>query len=285
MKKWVSVENVQKKIDSFELGPIDFVIEPGTITALVGSNGSGKSTLLKLLINLAKQDTGTIVLFDKQVSGSDESWKKHVTYLAQTTVGFNTFTGEALRDLISRWYPNWDEASFRKIVQQLDISLTKRFSKMSQGAQQKLMLALAIARNTELLILDEPTSFLDIPSKRAIIDLLVNWMEQGERSIILATHQSEDIKKLADYIIVLNDGKSLGMFEKETLTEGYQYYWFHDEVPSASVPGEIARIDNRILSNQPEATELHLEKGGLPWSNRTGISLEEAITRLLTNNK
>src|SRR5699024_2691825 len=95
----------------------------------------------------------------------------------------------------------------------------RRYSKLSQGVQQKLTLALTIARGTKLLILDEPMTFLDIPSKKYFTDLFVEWLEDshGDRSIILTSHHAEDIQKLADYIYLLRSGEPLGFYEKDEL--------------------------------------------------------------------
>lgn len=164
----------------------------------------------------------------------------------------------------------------------MGVTLNKPFGKLSQGDQQKLSLALTIARNAELLILDEPTSFLDIPSKKILMDLLVNWMEQDEHAILMASHQSEDIKKLADYITVLDSGKLLGTFEKEELIESYQRYWFREEPSKSIVPGEVSRTENYIVSNQPEVTEEYFIQNKITWMNRTTVDLDETITLLLT---
>lgn len=285
MEPWMVITQLEKKIDDFKLGPIDLRIEPGTITALVGNNGSGKSTLMKLMMNLAKPDMGNIKLFGKFVYGYDETWKKLVAYQPQTMLGYDTFTGETLKNLIAPLYPYWDEALFKEIVQAFDIPLTKRFGKLSQGAQQKLGLALTIARNADLMILDEPTSYIDIPSKKALTDILVHWMEQGNHAIIITSHQAEDIRKLADYITVLNNGKMVGIFEKEQLAETYKRYWIHDTLPERRVPGEIKRESKQIISSQPEATELFLKNHYIDWSNRAALELDEIISLLLTNTK
>lgn len=282
MNTWLHVQNVQKKLDDFNLGPIDFAIEPGTITALIGSNGAGKSTFLKLLMHQVKQDTGSITMFDQPTDGRDESWKKHVAYQPQKTKGYDAFTGEALKDLISHWYPTWDEALFTSMVKHFNLSLTKNFGKMSQGAQQKLILALAIARNTRLLILDEPTAFLDILSKQVFMDVLIDWMEKEERAIIIASHQAEDIRKLADYITVMKNGKMGYTYEKEALIASYQRYWFRERLSFASIPGEVVRVDNSITSNNPNETEAYLRKHGLIWSHQAPLDLDEVITLLLT---
>lgn len=285
MQTWIEFEQLQKKIDDFRLGPINLTIEPGTITALVGNNGSGKSTLLKLIMNLSKPDKGTIKLCGTSVSGEDESWKTQIAYQPQTALGYNAFTGEVLKEMVSRWYPNWDDALFMKMVQEFDVPLNKRFGKLSQGSQQKLILALTIARNAPILILDEPTSFMDIPSKKILIDLLVDWMEQGNRAIIIASHQAEDIRKLADYLVILNNGHMLGTFEKEELTEDYKRYWINDKLPIRAIPGEVFREHNNIVSSHPEAIEQFLSDHHIQWTNRTAVELDEVITLLLTKDE
>lgn len=285
MQPLLEINALQKQIDDFKLGPIDLQIEPGTITAMIGNNGSGKSTLLKLLIHLAKADEGTIMIAGQPVSGKDERWKTQVAYQPQTIIGYNAFTGEALRDLISHWYPNWDKALFRKMTDLFDIPMNKRFGKLSQGTQQKLNLALTIARNTPILILDEPTTFMDLPSKRILMDLLTDWMEQGEqRAIIIASHQAEDIRKLADYLFIIRYGKMLGYFEKEELTEHYKHYWLQ-ELPDDNIPGEVSREGSSIISNQPEETETCLRNGQIPWKHLPALELDEIITLLLEGKR
>lgn len=282
MEPWIKINQVKKTVDDFQLGPIHLDIEPGTITALVGNNGSGKSTLLKLIMNLVKPDTGDIKVFNQLVVGEDESWKQHIAYQAQTATGYDVFTGKTLKDLISHWYPTWDEERFQRLVDLFQISLNKRYGKMSQGAQQKLRLALTIATNARILILDEPTSFIDIPSKNKLIDLLVEWMDEGERAIVMASHQAEDINKLADYITVLHNGQLLGTYEKEELTASYQQYWIKEDLPPMSIPGEVTRNNNRIISNEADLTEQFFQHYQISWTDRKSLELEEVITLLLT---
>lgn len=281
MSSWINIQNVEKKIDRFQLGPINLNIYPGTITALVGNNGSGKSTLFKMMMDLVNFDKGSIEIFNKNVNSHDESWKKDIAYQPQTQIGFDAFTGNQLRDLISEWYPNWDEQLFIKIVNLLDISLTNRFSKLSQGNQQKLVLALTIARNTKILLLDEPTSFLDIPSKKALIDLLIDWMEQDERSIIFASHQADDIQKIADYITVLKHGRLIGHYEKEQLVQSYKRIWIEQPLNDNHIPGEIVREEHSIISNNLEQTEQYLIENEINILKVTAIDLEESISLLL----
>lgn len=283
MNSFVEITGVEKKIDDFNLGPINLNIEPGTITTLVGNNSSGKSTLLKLMMDLARPNVGEIQLFGKHVNGIDETWKVNVGYQPQTIIGYDPFTGNQLNKLVSHWYPNWDQKLFLNMVALFNVPLNKSFNKLSQGNQQKLILALTIPRNASLLILDEPTSFLDIPSKKILIDLLVDWMDSGERAIITASHQMEDIMKLSDYLVVLKSGQMVGEFEKESLIERYQRYWISDPLPD-QIPGEVDRDHQTIISNQPDLTESFLKENNMEWSNHTAVKLDDIITLLLESN-
>lgn len=281
MNTILDVSQIEKKVDDFQLGPINLQIEPGTITAVVGNNGSGKSTLFKIIMNLANPNAGQIKVFDTLLPHEEDSWKRHLSYQPQTVIGYNPFTGNKLKELIAPLYPNWDNKLFLKLVEQFDIPLNKRFSKLSQGAQQKLSLALTIPRNTPLLLLDEPTSFMDMPSKQYLLDILVDWMEQGDRSILITSHQADDIQKLADYLFFLQSGKMIGNFEKDTLTESYKRYWLIGLLPEAPVPGEVSRNGQQVISNEPALTEQYLKANHLQWHDRQALDLEEIITLLL----
>lgn len=282
MTYYVHIKGLKKRVDHFQLGPIDWEIKPGTITALVGDNGSGKSTLLKIMMNLVNADSGDVKLFNQFVDGEKEDWKRSVAYLPQTVIGYDAFNGNDLQTLTSRWYPNWDEQLFIKIINELNVTMNQRFGTLSQGMQQKLYFALTIARNTPLLILDEPTTFMDIPSKKVFIDLLTDWMDNEERAIIIASHQSGDIQKLADYLTILRSGKLIGHYEKEQLTESYRSYWLLDSVPDETVAGEVLRRDQEIISNSPDETEKYFKNNNIEFTHRTAVSLEEIITILLT---
>jgi len=278
------IHDLEKKVDDFHLGPIDLTIEPGTVTALIGNNGSGKSTLIKLMMNLAKPDMGNIHLFDKFVYGQDESWKQHVAYLPQKQIGFSPYNGHTLRELISGLYPNWDQPLFDNLIKAFQVPLDKTYEKLSPGAQQKLNLALTIPRGTKLMILDEPTNFMDIPSKSLLLDVLADWVERDGRALIFASHQVEDIRKLADYLAILKDGRQIGMFEKERLMETYQSYWINGLPEHAAIPGLVERQANGLVSDDPEATESWLKAQHISWQDRTSLDLEEIIGLLMKHH-
>lgn len=282
MEPCLQLKHFHKTVDNFQLGPIDLSIELGTITALIGNNSAGKSTLLKLIMNLVKRDQGEMFLFNNHISHQDESWKKNIAYMPQSLFGCDIFTGNDLKALVSPLYKSWDENLFTKIITLLDIPLTKRIGKLSQGVQQKLSFAITLACNPDILILDEPTAHIDIPSKLVMTNLLSEWMEPGDKAILIASHQIDDIRKLADYLVVLHEGKLIGKFEKEELIEQYKRYWVTQPLPDEYIPGELERGERTLISNCALDTEAFFVKEQIEWTNTTSLDLEEIITLLLT---
>ncbi|MCZ2258091.1 ABC transporter ATP-binding protein [Sporosarcina sp. G11-34] len=281
MNDAVTMSNVHKTVDDFQLKSINLEIERGTISALIGKNGAGKSTLIKMIMNLMKSDEGDIQLLGQSVSTEDESWKTNIAYLPQKLPLTVPFTGHEMKELILQWYPSWDEHYFQEIVSLFGVDLSKKMKKLSPGVQQQLNLALVLARNTPVLILDEPTAHLDIPSKQILNNLLIEWMDKGERTIILATHQIEDIQKLADYLVVLKGGKIRGQFEKEELTDMYKRYWFSQPLECAAVPGEVERKEHSLTTKCPIEAEDFLLQENIRWTNVQTVALDEIITMLL----
>ncbi|TFB14600.1 ABC transporter ATP-binding protein [Filobacillus milosensis] len=282
MNSVIELNNVSKTIDEFELGPLNMAIEPGLITAVVGSNGAGKSTFIKMLMNLVKPNNGQIRMLSEDIQ-NNEHWKDQVAYLPQRFTGYDPYTGKQLKVLISNFYPTWDDHLFEEIVEAFDVNLSKKFSKLSQGMQQKLALSLTIARNTDIMILDEPTSDMDIPSKQKLMAILVEWMERGNRSLIFASHQTDEIRKLADTIAIIQDGQMLGHFEKEELSQAYTQYWITEPLPEEPLPGEKKRKNSRtIITDNEIELELQLSQHQLEWSHKEKLDIEEAITLMLT---
>ncbi|SEQ00459.1 ABC transporter ATP-binding protein [Piscibacillus halophilus] len=282
MKASIEVTQLEKIRDDFHLGPININIEPGIVTALVGNNGAGKSTLIKTIMNLVKPSSGDIRILGSYVEETQD-WQKEIAYLPQNKLGYDPFNGNQLKELIASLYPNWDDKLFNRMVKELDVNLRKNFKSLSPGMQQKLLLSLTIPRNTPILILDEPTSHIDIVSKSILLDLLAEWMEHDDRTLILATHQVEDIRKLADMVAIMKDGDLLAHTDKDSLTQSYTQYWMVDPLPSDSLPGEVKRKGSKSIVTENEVQlEQYLSQHQLNWLNKEQLSLEDTISLMLT---
>ncbi|MDQ0273219.1 ATP-binding cassette domain-containing protein [Cytobacillus purgationiresistens] len=282
METWIKVKGLEKKLDGFKLGPLDVEFESGTIHVIVGNNGSGKSTLFKQMMNLVTYDKGQIEVMGYSVDGKEESWKKKIAYQPQTLIGCVEFTGNQLQQIISPMYSNWDQSLFSRIVEMLNLPLDRKYGKLSQGVQQKLSIALTLARDTDILLLDEPTAHMDIPSKRLLMDLFVEWMERGEKLMVISSHQTEDIRKLADYLLLMRDGQLIGKYLKEDLSSSHKRYWLAQQLPVEKVPGEIERKNERmVVTSSAEEAESFFEARQINWLEAEALDIDEIVSYML----
>lgn len=282
---WINVNDLKKQLDDFTLGPIHLSIEPGTITALIGNNGSGKSTFLKILMNFINQDQGSLHFFGEPTLTNEKEWKEKVAYLPQKPIGMEPYNGETLANLYDLTYPSFDWKTFNHLLEKFKVNKRKTFQKLSPGEQQKLRIALTFATNAKVLILDEPTAFIDIQARNYLLDYIIWWMDEKERSIILSTHHADEIRKLADYIVPINHGKMLGNYEKEALINHYREYIFQEVVLPVNIPGEIKRQGQSIISNAPDETEAFLNQEQLPFISQNRVELDEIIAFILEEKK
>lgn len=287
MNNPITIKNVEKTIGGLTVSIPHLTIPIGTISALVGTNGAGKSTLFKMIMNLVKPDKGTISIFGKPVNGDDEGWKSHLSYQSQQMDGTDFLTGEDLRQLMSRYYPDWDESLFQRVVSTLDIPLNKKGKKLSPGMQAKLSIALTLGCNAPVMLLDEPTASMDIPSRKLVIDLLAEIMETGEKTILMATHHVDDLKKLADYLIFF-DGDEVGEpVEKDELTASHRLLWLDQVLPSdEKLPGERKRTYGKIiLTDDPDQTRVALQQLSIGVMEEQIPDLETVITERLNKGE
>ncbi|WP_308638059.1 ABC transporter ATP-binding protein [Paenibacillus silvisoli] len=220
----VAIEGLVQKRKDFELGPIDLRIPRGYITAIVGPNGSGKSSLFRLMLDLAKPDTGGIELLGEQVgSGEDTALKAKIGYVPEQAIDLeDALRGSQKADFVRQWYPNWDIHLYQELLRRFEVDPAIKLGKMSKGMRRKFDLAIAMAHQPELLLLDEPSSGLDPIAWKTMIEVLHRYMERGERTVVMASHIIDEVKRLADYIVFVVQGKVLGMYEKDALLDGWQ---------------------------------------------------------------
>ncbi|WP_416150450.1 ATP-binding cassette domain-containing protein [Salipaludibacillus sp. HK11] len=226
---------VEKKIDKqFQLGPLNFMIKPGTVTALIGNNGAGKSTLIRLLTGMVHLDSGEINRFDNlHVNGK---WREEIGYVPQTSIGYERFTLKQLAELHDIGFEGWEEETFSRLITRFTLPLSKTFDSLSVGMQKQALIILALSRKTKLLVMDEPLSGVDIESQEKMREEWVAYLENDpERSILFATHVPEEVKEFADYIVCMKSGDVTGSYEKDHLQQNYGRIWLKD-------PGEIRNL-------------------------------------------
>ena len=280
----VSVEGAVKTRPGFRLGPVDLEIEAGYVVALVGPNGSGKSTLFRLLMNLERPDEGEVRLFGERYPDDEVRIKRRVGYVPELSVGHDDTTAEELGAFVSRWYPSWNPERYGDLVRRFEIDPGRRFDKLSKGMQRRLAFAVAVACEPELLLLDEPTDGVDPFARRTMMEEIVRHVEAGDRTVVFATHNVDEVRRIADYVALLHGGRFLGFHEKDALLERWKALWVERPPdPEASLPGLVSvegTTPARLVTNSPEETRTALEDRGAKVLRTTALDLAEILSHL-----
>jgi ABC-2 type transport system ATP-binding protein len=285
----ISLGDVRKSYPGFELGPIDLEIEPGNIVAVVGPNGSGKSTLFEILMNLLRPDSGNISLFGRAYPEDEVEIKRRICYVPQRDVGHDEMSANSLGAFVSYWYPRWNGELYQDLLMRYEVDPYKRFDGLSRGAQRRLSFALALARGTELLLLDEPTAGVDPFGRREILQDISRFVHLGAgvKTVVFATHVMEEARRIADYVAFLVDGKLLGLFEKDVLLKGWKTFWV-DREPGADVPGVVEVEVGRptwIVTDSPDETADALSSENVRIVREEPVDLEKVLSYLMRQSE
>lgn len=202
---------------------LSFTLPRGSIAGLLGANGTGKSTLLQLLSGLLYPGAGDI-----QVLGSAPSQRK-VTLLQQLyflpeEIWLPDTSVTAYINHFQRFYPAFDKALMTSALQRMELNPKHRLHDYSFGQRKKFLISFALATRTQLLILDEPTNGLDIPSKEQFRELLLETRTE-EQSVVISTHQAHDLEGLIDRVLLM-DAECLQSCDLNQLTERLSVGWY-----------------------------------------------------------
>lgn len=239
----IELRNVRKQRRSKTIGPLNLNLPQGYITALVGQNGSGKSTLLNLLLQLSNPEEGDIYWFEnKYDSELPLELRQSIAYVPENSISEeNHWNAEQAARFRQHWYPNWDESYFQDLMARFEVPYHMKLSKMSKGERRKFEIAAALASRPRLLLLDEPSSGLDPFAWKIMMETLRKYMEETSATMIISTHIVEEVRRLADYIVLMHRGELLGMAEKDSLFGAWTEVWVNvaDEEELAELSAEL----------------------------------------------
>ena len=182
-------------------------LAPGSIYGLLGVNGAGKSTLLKLMTGLLFTDAGTLTTLGFNPAQRAPGFLAKVFFLPEE-LNLPGITEHQYQSLIAPFYPGFSHEQFERYLQAFDVPRGRRLTQLSFGQKKKFLLSFGLACNTELLVLDEPTNGLDIPSK-GLFRRLVAEALQDNQIFIISTHQVRDVENLIDRLVILHQGRVL----------------------------------------------------------------------------
>ena len=207
MNDILQIENLTKKYKDFTLDNVSFSVEPGTVTGLIGQNGAGKTTIIRLIMNMTARDGGKITVCGMDNLEEEIAVKNKIGYVSDESYILYGTTLKKTAAACAAAYESWDGEKFSGLLKKWDISEKKRAGALSKGMQTKAMLAIALSHSPDLLILDEPTAGLDPVARIEILEMLREFVSDGNHAVLFSTHITSDLDKIADYITLIIDGK------------------------------------------------------------------------------
>lgn len=223
MENAISVKNLTKKYDGFLLDHISFQIPQGTIVGFIGENGAGKSTTMKAMLGLMPIEEGETTILDHKVQNGESEF----AYKEQIGVVFDecNFPGDLqvkyIQKIMRNIYRTWDEQKFMQYMDRFHLPVNKKVKELSKGMKMKLSIAVALSHDSRVLILDEATSGLDPVVRNEILDIFREFIEDEQHTVFLSSHITSDIEKVADYVMLIHDGKLLLTESKDDLLYRY----------------------------------------------------------------
>lgn len=216
----LDIRSLCKKYEGFELDNISLKLPKGFIMGLVGKNGAGKSTTIKSIMNMLDFQ-GEILVNGHDNINCEKQVKQTLGIVVEQPFFPIIFTLSQVEKYAGAFYEDWDSEAYYKLLYKFGMIPEKKVGELSRGMGVKLQLAVALSHKAKLLVLDEPTSGLDPVARDELMDILMEYIQDGENSVLFSTHISVDLEKIADYITILSNGKLFYTGEKDALMTKY----------------------------------------------------------------
>ncbi|GAF11961.1 ABC transporter, ATP-binding protein [Bacillus sp. JCM 19045] len=216
----LELQNVCKQYEgsAFKLNEVSFTIPNGSIVGFIGSNGAGKTTTMGTIIGTLKKDSGTIHVFGEEFL-QQPALKEEIGVVFDNMTFSNNLNTSQLGKVMRLLYKSWDQEMYRHYLKLFSLPAKEKIKGFSRGMSMKLSLAVALSHDAKLFILDEATAGLDPAGRAEILEVCVAIVKEKKRGILMSSHITSDIEKIADKLIFIKDGEIVLNVMKETLLQ------------------------------------------------------------------
>ncbi len=215
----LEINNLCKNYDDFSLQQINMTLEKGTLTGFIGPNGAGKTTTIKSILNMIKPDEGKITVLGLDSVRSDLEIKSKLGVVLDDGHFYEDLTLRKMTSLIAPMYSTWDDHSYYFYMNKFELPENKKIQNLSRGMRMKYALVLALSHGADLFILDEPTSGLDPLVRSELIEILKDIVLEDNKTVLMSTHITSDLDKIADYLFFIFNGKIILHGQKDEIKD------------------------------------------------------------------
>jgi len=235
MDNILEINGLRKRYPGFVLNNVGFALKKGYIMGFIGANGAGKTTTIKLIMNLIRREAGEIKVFGLDNIRCEQQIKQRIGFVYDDNYYYEELTPLEIKRIIAPFYRSWDDGAFTRYLREFGLPPDKALKNFSRGMKMKLSIALALSHQAELLILDEPTAGLDPVFRSEFLDILREFMTDEHRAVLISSHLTSDLDKIADYVCLIDNGEVVLDCSRIELQEQY-----------AVVKGEKKYLDEQM---------------------------------------
>ena len=239
MENALEINGLCKHYDGFALQDVSFTLPRGVVMGFIGENGAGKTTTIKAVLNLIRRDAGAIKVLGLDNIAQERAVKERIGVVLEDGCFLNTLTARHVDVLMGKAYQSWQSEQFFRFMERFGIDRNKKFKDYSKGMRMKVSIAAALSHGAELLIMDEPTSGLDPVVRDEVLDLFYDFMQEDSHAILLSSHITSDLDKIADHITFIHQGRVLLSEPRDELLDTFGVLRCTAEQLSALEPSAV----------------------------------------------
>ncbi len=217
----IEISGLTKKYDGFTLDNITFSVPKGSIMGFIGQNGAGKTTTIRALLNITKCDSGSIKMLGLDHIQNEYEIKEHIAAVFDEIPFHESFNAIQVGKMFRGLYSGWDEKKYNEYLDRFSLPRKKKIAKFSKGMKMKLQISAALSHGARLLIMDEATTGLDPVVRNEILDIFREYLQDEENSILMSSHITSDLDKIADCVTFIDKGKILLTGYKDDILESH----------------------------------------------------------------
>lgn len=254
----VTLKGVSKDYGDFKLDDITFSVPEGSVCGFIGQNGAGKTTTIQIILDAINRDGGEVYVFGKSMDKDSAAIREDIGVVFDE-MGFHDFlTAAQINTIMKNIYKNWNQETYFDYLKRFSLPAKKPCGSFSRGMRMKLQIAAALSHEAKLLIMDEPTSGLDPIVRNEMLQIFREFVVAEDHTILLSSHITGDLEKLADEVVFIDGGKIVLKGNKDDLLEKHGILRCKkDEAQNIEknliVSAEISSLGAEILVNDRKA--------------------------------
>ncbi len=217
----IEIKNLTKKYDGFTLDNVSFDVPKGSIMGFIGQNGAGKTTTINSLLNIINWDSGEIKLLGQEMPEHEYEVKEQISAIFDVLPFNDDLSAKQLTRIMRGIWKEWNEDAFLNYLERFQLPFKKKFGQFSKGMKMKLQIAAALSHHARILIMDEATTGLDPVVRNEILDIFLEYLQDEENAILMSSHITSDLEKVADRVSFIDKGKLLLTGVKDEILDAH----------------------------------------------------------------